>query len=61
MGDQAREVSWIDSVRLQLHLSIPAFLLGLVAPSLLSLAFRQVRRGRAVGALPAQPARQVRV
>jgi len=33
MDDQAREVSWIDSARLQLHLSVPAFLLGLVAPN----------------------------
>ena len=33
MDDQAREVSWIDSTRLQLHLSIPAFLLGLVRPN----------------------------
>jgi len=33
MADEAREVSWIDWARLQLHLSIPAFLLGLVAPN----------------------------
>jgi len=33
MDDEGREVSWIDSARLQLHLSIPAFLLGLVAPN----------------------------
>lgn len=33
MDNETREVSWIDSARLQLHLSIPVFLLGLVAPN----------------------------
>jgi cytochrome P450 len=33
MDNEARQASWIDSARLQLHLSIPAFLLGLVAPN----------------------------
>jgi cytochrome P450 len=37
MDDEAREVSWFDSARLQLHLSIPAFLLGLVAPNRFAL------------------------
>lgn len=33
MHNETREVSWADSARLQLYLSIPAFLLGLVAPN----------------------------
>jgi cytochrome P450 len=33
MDDEAREVSWIDSARLQMYLTIPAFFLGLVAPN----------------------------
>ena len=33
MSNEARDVSWTDLVRLQLYLTIPAFLLGLVAPN----------------------------
>ena len=33
MDNEARQASWIDSARLQLYLSIPAFLLGPVAPN----------------------------
>jgi hypothetical protein len=33
MDNETREVSWTDSARLQLYLSVPAFLLGLVAPN----------------------------
>ena len=33
MDDKAREVSLVDWARFQLHLTIPAFLLGLVAPN----------------------------
>lgn len=33
MDDESRQVSWIDSVRLQVRVSIPAFLLGLAAPN----------------------------
>jgi cytochrome P450 len=33
MSDEARQVSGIDSARLQLHLTLPVFLLGLVTPN----------------------------
>ena len=33
MESESRTVSWLDSARLQLHLSAPAFFLGLVAPN----------------------------
>lgn len=44
MESESRKVSWVDSARLQLHLSIPAFLLGLAAPNRVVLRFC-ARRG----------------
>jgi cytochrome P450 len=45
MGIEARKISRLDSLRLQLHLSIPAFLLGLVVPNRLFLSLAARRGG----------------
>src|SRR5437763_13006634 len=45
MGTEIQKISWWDSLRLQLYLTLPAFLLGLVVPNRAFLSLVAKRGG----------------